>query len=75
MTTIKLNAKDRKEVNFNDFKTLLSTVGMGWYGIENWTRGDLDLFETKFEGFTVEPTNNNTMRIWDVNYDYSELYK
>lgn len=75
MTTLNLNKKDRKELNFNEFETLLNTVGMNWYGVDNWTRGDLDLFETKINGFTVEPTDNNTMKVWDINYDYSELYK
>ncbi len=72
---IELNNKDQKELSFKEFKSLLATVGMGWYGTNNWTRGDLDLFESKFDGYSVEPTNNKTMRIWNVNYDYSHLYK
>lgn len=66
--------QDNKVISFNEFKSLLNTVGMNWYGLSNWTGSDLSMFEEKFDGFTCEPTDNG-MRIWDRNFDYSELYK
>jgi len=69
--TIQLNGKDSKELNFNEFKTLISKVGMNWYGAKNITRSDIEMFEDKFDGFTFELTNNNSIKIWDLDFDYT----
>lgn len=74
MATINLEGKDSKVVNFQEFEQILSSVSMNWHGIENWSRGDLDLFEDKFDGFTCEPFEGGLMKIWDLNFDYSPLY-
>lgn len=75
MNNLQLMGEDKKEVTFAEFKKILLTIGMCWYGVENWTGIDLSLFEESFDGFTVEPTKNDTMMIWDRNFDYSNLYK
>jgi hypothetical protein len=72
-TTIEMNGLDSKELTFQEFESLINQVGMNWYGLDNWTRGDLDLFEEKFDGFTCEPIDGK-MKIWDRNFDYSPLY-
>jgi hypothetical protein len=73
MKTIELNGKDSKVVTFDEFETLISSIGLYWYGIENWSRIDLDIFEDIFDGFTCESFEDG-MKIWDRNFDYSNLY-
>lgn len=73
-STINFEGKDQKVVSYKEFEQILNSVGMNWYGIKNWTRGNLDLFETKFDGITCEPFKNG-MKIWNLNFDYSPLYK
>ena len=68
------DGKDHVVVSCEVFKQVLSVAGLNWYGIENWSRMDLDLFETKFDGLTCEPFENS-MKIWNRYFDYSNLYK
>lgn len=66
---INFNGNDNKIVSYIEFEKIINSIGLNWYGIQNWSRNDLDLFEEKFNGFTCEPCENG-MKIWDLNYDY-----
>lgn len=72
--TIDFESKDQKVVTYQEFEQILNSIGMNWFGIENWSRSDLDLFEKKFDGLTCEPFENG-IKIWDLNFDYSSLHK
>jgi hypothetical protein len=71
---ISFEGKGQKVVSFDVFEKTLKIIGMNWYGIKNWSRMDLDLFEQKLDGLTCEPFESG-MNIWDRNFDYSDLQK
>jgi len=67
-----LQGTDSKVISYKAFELLLRDMNIGWIGVKYWNRADLDLFEEKADGFTVEPFENG-MKIWDRNFDYSNL--
>lgn len=73
-TKIDFNGNDHIVVSYDEFETIINAVGMNWYGLENWTGSDLSSFENKLEGLTCEPSQNG-MKIWNRNFDYSQLAK
>ena len=71
---IEMDGEEKKMLSYQEFEELLAIVGMGWYGIDNWTGGDLELFEEYFPVVSPHPNyKTGEMCLWNNKYDYSEL--
>jgi hypothetical protein len=70
MTTVNFNNEATKIVTVKELETIMNSIGMNWYGFENVSINDREMFEEK-TNISFEHTNDCKVILHDINFLWS----
>lgn len=71
MTTVNFNNEATKIVTVKELETIMNSIGMKWYGFENVSTNDREMFEEK-TNISFEPTKYGKVRLHDTNFVWED---
>ena len=71
MTKVNFNNEATKIVTVKELETIMNSVGMSWYGFENVSINDREIFEEK-TNISFEPKNDGKVRLHDINFVWED---
>ena len=71
MTTVNFNNEATKIVTVKELENLFNSIGLNWYGWNNVSINDRDIFEDKMQ-MVFEPTKDGMVRLHDDNFVWED---